>query len=307
VEGKNRCGRTKRREVKERFDAMSGCEKKQAIATDDKEQRNLDDMDQFLGTAGMQLQVEKEGKGKGEGDHLFQEAAEAIFAKAKTSFASWTRHDIRKHAQFRLFQWNEGTESSLPAEIAFDHVLAPFLSHSFRMEENETRRIVVEAGFEKASSLDGSTETLKDHDHVHMSSGEEAVQFRLKDGVHTGFLARIPKLRKDNEKMNEANLGLAEQLIQQLNVQKGSNVQIPSGLTVLGPGEKIGESREGDVSAKERACNGCGISWKKSMPWCSRCENVRCCSPICQRGDWKKHKKVCSQGQLRVALAGAKE
>jgi hypothetical protein len=41
-------------------------------------------------------------------------------------------------------------------------------------------------------------------------------------------------------------------------------------------------------------CGGCG-EMKRKMPKCSLCKLTRYCSPVCQKADWKEHKKGCKE------------
>jgi len=59
------------------------------------------------------------------------------------------------------------------------------------------------------------------------------------------------------------------------------------------------------LSTAVAICNGCAEKWNSkdsadvSLMRCSRCKWTFYCSPVCQRGDWKSHKKDCvSQEKL---------
>lgn len=45
------------------------------------------------------------------------------------------------------------------------------------------------------------------------------------------------------------------------------------------------------INYLKTSCKKCGKT--NNLKWCGRCHNVLYCSSICQRSDWKEHKKTC--------------
>jgi MYND finger len=107
------------------------------------------------------------------------------------------------------------------------------------------------------------------------ASVDQVLNYGLADykAIESAILVRVPRLHAERERDNA-------KLILEAFQEK------------IGPLGNI-EALLGDASRKERSCGNCDITWRKSMPRCSKCKAVSYCSRVCQEEHWTKHKKQC--------------
>jgi hypothetical protein len=64
-----------------------------------------------------------------------------------------------------------------------------------------------------------------------------------------------------------------------------------------------GAGEEGECAVGVAECRACGMAGlgaqQQSLLLCSGCMVVRYCGKDCQRGDWKRHRKICKRVQLQ--------
>jgi hypothetical protein len=60
--------------------------------------------------------------------------------------------------------------------------------------------------------------------------------------------------------------------------------------------------KKGRGERKEGVCENCGREGRKGFKVCARCKGVRYCGEVCQRVDWKGHKKLGDAQSANIAL-----
>jgi len=171
--------------------------------------------------------------------------------------------EAQKGAEFRMFG---GVHSRISVVAPIHYAADVWCIHAEINEDGELAKVGQEVAWKIFPRYKIKTAISFLKPEKELSTGDLVV-YHLDESIQRAVLVRVPQLRGDPSRA----------------ILRSITEKLPIPVDVAD-----------DASRKERTCEGCGITWRKTMPRCMRCLAVRYCSTACQRAHWKEHKKACT-------------